>query len=674
MIIDAHLAALAVRYPSVPLVVSQLGGLRPTLRNLLAALRELGFAPVTAQRLDQTTERRGTAGRDTTLGIGSDRCRRYVVILEDGASLDVTLVDREQQARAFFHRARHSLLMRPICERRGLKSLRHALERETLLTHAAIAAGARTPKLLAASELGPDAVMLVHEHVRGRSLDTLDDDDVSEQVVDSAWEQVRALHTRRIAHRRLTGDALLVDESGRIHLTGLQDGEVAAGDLLLRMDVAQLLTTFALRVGPERSVSCATRVLGPDAVAGSLPLLQPLVFSRSTRDTLRRHAKERAEREREAVPAAVEPVGLALSEGADGLKATRAGRDIDERAREESLARVQEDDILAQIRRQVLRVRPQAPVAPVRLERIKPRTLIALITSAFAVHYLFSQLVSFDFGAVFQEADWTWVVVALTFSALTYVAAAMSLLGFVPEKVLFGKTVLAQFAASLVVMPAAVGGVALNTRFLQRNRVRSGHAVASVGASQLAAGVIHALLVLVFGYMAGTRHTEILSPSSSRVVIGGLLTAAVLVLVMVTVPYLRRFVMTRMRTLLAGVVPRMLDLLQHPRKLLTGVGGILMFNLCFCACLDASVRAFGHSLSYSTIALVYLVGSAAGSAVPTPGGIGAIETSLVTALTLAGLPENVAFPAVLLHRLLTFWLPILPGWAPFVWLTRKQLL
>ena len=63
----------------------------------------------------------------------------------------------------------------------------------------------------------------------------------------------------------------------------------------------------------------------------------------------------------------------------------------------------------------------------------------------------------------------------------------MSLLGFVPERVPFGRTVLAQVAGSFVklVAPAAVGGVALNTRFLQRAGVRPGLAVASVGASQL---------------------------------------------------------------------------------------------------------------------------------------------------------------------------------------------
>ena len=82
----------------------------------------------------------------------------------------------------------------------------------------------------------------------------------------------------------------------------------------------------------------------------------------------------------------------------------------------------------------------------------------------------------------------------------------MSLLGFVPERVPFVRTVVAQVAGSFVklVAPAAVGGVALNTRFLQRAGVRPGLAVASVGASQLFGLGSHILLLLAFGYLTGT--------------------------------------------------------------------------------------------------------------------------------------------------------------------------
>jgi uncharacterized membrane protein YbhN (UPF0104 family) len=220
-----------------------------------------------------------------------------------------------------------------------------------------------------------------------------------------------------------------------------------------------------------------------------------------------------------------------------------------------------------------------------------------------------------------------------------------------------------------LVAPAAVGGVALNTRYLQKAGVRPGLAVASVGASQLVSLGSHISLLLVFGYITGTEKTPSLSPS--RTVMAGLLTAGVLVLVVTAVPALRHFVSMRVRSLFAGVIPRMLDVLQRPAKIVTGVGGTLALTFVNVICLDACVRAFGGHLSYASVAVVYLTANAVGSAVPTPGGVGAIEAATTAALVLAGLGNDVATPAVLLFRLLTFWLPVLPGWLSFTHLTRK---
>ena len=87
-----------------------------------------------------------------------------------------------------------------------------------------------------------------------------------------------------------------------------------------------------------------------------------------------------------------------------------------------------------------------------------------------------------------------------------------------------------------------------------------------------------------------------------------------------------------------------------------------------------SVRAFGGSLSFAAVAVVYLTGSAIGSAVPTPGGIGAVEAALSAGLTAAGLHGAVAFSAVLLFRTVTFWLPVPFGWIALNYLQRRDVL
>ena len=61
--------------------------------------------------------------------------------------------------------------------------------------------------------------------------------------------------------------------------------------------------------------------------------------------------------------------------------------------------------------------------------------------------------------------------------------------------------------------------------------------------------------------------------------------------------------------------------------------------------------------------MVYLTGSAIGSIMLTPGGLGAVEVALTASSRPPGAPPAAA-SAVLLFRLLTFWLPVPFGWGP----------
>jgi uncharacterized protein (TIRG00374 family) len=522
-----------------------------------------------------------------------------------------------------------------------------------MIAYAAAASGAGAPQLVATSELGPDAAILVYENVEGRTLDELADDEITDLVMASIWQSVSALHERRIAHRRLTGESLLVVDERTGCLVNLSGGDIAATDLTLRIDVAQLLTTFALRIGPERAVATANAVLGAERVAQALPLLQPVGMSRSTRVDLAKLSKERKATAR-----------------ARALEQVAAGERTQQQA-EEDIAAAGED-LLSRIRGQILQIAPEAPMEPAKLERLKPKSLIMVIALTFAAYLALTTIKPAQLKL--SQMNWAWAAAALLAAAFSYVAAAMSLTGFVPERLPFRRTVAAQLAGSFVklVAPAAIGGIALNTRYLQRAGIRSGQAVASVGASQLAGLAGHLLLLFSFGLITGSQTNGDLS--ASRAVIIGVLTAAVLALVVAAVAPLRRFVLGRLRSLFFGVVPRMLDLMQTPSKLVTGFGGILLLTLSFTACLDFSVQAFGGDVSFSAVAVVFLTANAAGSAIPTPGGIGPVEVALIGALTVADVSPAVATPAVFLYRALTFWLPVLPGWIAYNVLQRKNAL
>ena len=113
---------------------------------------------------------------------------------------------------------------------------------------------------------------------------------------------------------------------------------------------------------------------------------------------------------------------------------------------------------------------------------------------------------------------------------------------------------------------------------------------------------------------------------------------------------------------------------QNPVKLAEGLGGTLLLSLLYAFALWASVQAVDpHSgVSFATAAVVFLTAQAIGSIVPTPGGIGGVETAMSLTLgSLGHLGTGVATSAVIVFRLLTCYLPVLPGWITFTYLQRK---
>jgi uncharacterized protein (TIRG00374 family) len=90
------------------------------------------------------------------------------------------------------------------------------------------------------------------------------------------------------------------------------------------------------------------------------------------------------------------------------------------------------------------------------------------------------------------------------------------------------------------------------------------------------------------------------------------------------------------------------------------------------ACLVAVVRAFGLPVAVTALAGLYLSVQVVRQIPLTPGGIGIIETALVTGLTAAGATAAPAAAAVLVYRLLSCWLLIPAGGVAAVMLRRAR--
>ena len=574
---------------------------RPSGTAVAAALERGGY-PITELRISNLTS----------------RGRRYSAITRNGDSLRVTILDRDLEGAGLVNAAWTSLRLRDE-PGKGAFNLRKAVEHAALVAYAAQAAGAPVPRLLLTTEVGPDSVALVYQQIPGTPFNELTD--ITDTELDSAWRAIRTLHEHQMSHRALSSRHLLRGPENSTWLLGTDQGSIAASDVAIRLDLAELLCSLAMLTSVERSVSSARRVLGSDAIARALPALQPVALSPGTRKALRKHK------------------GMIIA-----------------------------------LRDAIVELRPDADTEQIQFQRIKPRTLVMIVVGTIAGYVLLSQLTSVDLGTLFSTANWSWVLGAFGFSLITYAGAAWSLSGFVPEKLSFGRTVLAQVAGDFatLVSPPALGAIAINVRYLQKSGLHPALAAASVGVSQVAAFATHIGLLLAFGIAAGTQADFTFDPPIWAVV--GVAAVAVILLALIAVSAVRRLISKRIGPLIKEVIPRMVTIAQRPTKLLEGIGGILLLNLAYVGVLYACVQAFDGSLSIAVVAVVYLAGATIGQAAPTPGGLGAVEAALAAGLTAAGLDAGLAVSAVLLYRLLTFWLPTVPGYWSFNYLTKKNLL
>ena len=539
--------------------------------------------------------------------------RPFEAVTGDGRALFVKVFGSDQRDADLLYRAWRGVRLRDVGDTRPAASLLAAVEHEALLAVMAERAGVAVPHVGQVIRAKDGSVLLTMELVAGQSLDHIPDDRITDQLARSLWREVDRLHQARIAHRSLHGSNIMISQDGCPRLTDFSFAELAATSRQRAIDVAELLTWLAGRIGPDRAVAAAAAVIGASGVAAAVPLLQPLALSAGTRRAIK---------------------------GQDGLlKNTRAA----------AIAASGDD----------------ADKDLVRLQRVRPRTLLAIAALAGAFYFLLPQIadVSSSWHAL-QHVNWAWLPVIIGLSALTYAASAMALIGAVPGHVPFGPAVLTQGASSFInrVSPANVGGMALNARFLQKSGTSTPASVAAVGVNALAGAIMHIVLIVVFFALAGHDLTKAFKlPSASKILLILAVIIAVIGVVLATRPG-RRW--TR-KQLIPGVRSAAGSLRQaaaSPVKLGLLFGGSALITLAYIAGLDASVQAFGGGPGLVVLGAVYLAAAALAAAAPTPGGLGAIEAALVAGLTGVGMQAGPAVSAVLLYRLATYWLPVLPGW------------
>ncbi|MGW1162088.1 lysylphosphatidylglycerol synthase transmembrane domain-containing protein [Streptomyces sp. NPDC002513] len=283
---------------------------------------------------------------------------------------------------------------------------------------------------------------------------------------------------------------------------------------------------------------------------------------------------------------------------------------------------------------------------------------LALVLVVAAEHW---SVLAEGFGRL-RSAEWPWLVAAAGATCLTWVAAAFTRQGAVMQRLPPRRLLATQFAAGAAnhLLPTGLGASAVNLRFMTVCGVPLARSSAAVALYLLAEAItrVGLLLVLLVSFPDALRLGSFVPAWAA----GPLLFAAAgavwgAVTVVLVVRRLRTAVFSFLRTALGEAR----SVHTRPARALALWGGSLAFPALQAAGLAAVGRALSLPVPPVHMVVAYLAATVAVAAVPTPGGIGSVEAALIVALVAAGGPVAVATAVVLAYRIITVWLPLLPG-------------
>jgi uncharacterized protein (TIRG00374 family) len=305
-----------------------------------------------------------------------------------------------------------------------------------------------------------------------------------------------------------------------------------------------------------------------------------------------------------------------------------------------------------------------------------------------------------DMKEVASRADPVWIVIALGFNVLSFVAYIALFRGVVGgysevadveprlDWSASYQITMAGLAATRLFAAAGAGGIALTYWALRRASMPRREAAQRMVAFLVLLYAVYMMTLVVCGIFLRIGLFPGPNPVGMTIVPAALAGVAIVVFLLVSlIPedverrlsewsrgYRRRAVwLRRLATgpaLVAGGTRTAMSLLRHPSRGLLAVGGAIGFWAANIAVLWACFHAFGEDVPKAVLVQGFFVGMTANLLPFFPGGVGSVDAGMIAAFLAFDEPASAVIVSVLAYRVIAFWLPIPPGIVAYLQLRR----
>ena len=296
---------------------------------------------------------------------------------------------------------------------------------------------------------------------------------------------------------------------------------------------------------------------------------------------------------------------------------------------------------------------------------------IAIIALALVI--LFPQIIRLINGDYsFKNVEWSIFSTGVVVYLFTYLFAAFVYVCLVPKRLILKRTLLVQVASGFAnkITPAGLGNMGLNTLYLWRSVKLSKTNAATIATANNLLGFIGYNTMFWLLIFIGLASAESAPPLTGFVI------ASLAVGTAVSITYLIiRLLPSRhhqFKKAVKAAWKSLASMIKNPFRLLGGLTASMGITICSISTFALVTQAVGLGLDLSVIILAFTAGVAAIAISPTPNGLGATEIAMTFVLTNSGVSQEQALSAVLLFRIISFWMPLIPGYIAFRYISAKN--
>ena len=551
----------------------------------------------------------------------TENSRIYDVVDYDGKQYTVSVLDNQVHAAGYLNQVWQWLRLTGVSMRRDRSSV-DAMHHHYAMILGLSNAGLETPRVYGVADYGESSILVFH---RNRMPLECNQNTMSDHDMEAFMEYLTTAHHHGFTHRRITPETLSRMENGHPVIAGWHNGDYGSSAPNFALDKVQLLVLLATLNGNDRAIACARRTWGDEQLIDLAPFIQKAAIPASTR----------------ALP----------------------GWD---------------KHVLTDLRTRISALAPQDvadSMEKVTLSRFSLRSFIAIALLVVAVYVVFTQIQPAEMIKAVRDANLAMALVCVALGFVAWLGSAITLGVFMDSDKrntigLYCSQMASGFTA--VSMPAGVGPAFVNLQFLRKSGYRSTAATAVMSAVWAVQGGTTIVLLLTIGLFTGRNTLSGMIPTNTLIMVIAIV--ALVVSAAMAIPPVRHLVTEKYLPVVKAYARNLVNVLARPKELALGIAGALVLNLATGLGFWAALMAFGYHTNPAETTFIFLLANTLGSAVPTPGGLGAVEAVLSVAFTAVGIPSSIAVSATLVYRIAFYWLRIPVGALAMQWLDMHNLI